>query len=396
MPSISGRIRKTLDPCVVLMKQLVRQYAAGWVHKGGIYSLAQGVVYWEPPYQAFSAMRRALDDDDDEKPELHMYGPDEGLLSLRQALQDKISNENGLQNHSIMVTVGANQAYMNCVLTLLEHHHKAVVFAPYYFNHVMALQMALPESSLLVGPTAVNGLPDLQWLKSSLLQDPDIQVVTICNPGNPTGITLPREFVQEAVDLCRKHKCWLVLDTTYEYFCHDSEFDSCFADAHVIHIFSFSKAYALAGYRCGYLTISNEAVDLFDQMLKVQDTIPIAPPRISQIAALGALDAGREWVQAKVETLEKGKAAILQALAPLEQIMGGSGAMYVMGKLHAGIDDIECANCLVRDFGVAVIPGSYCGYPGWIRVCYANLPPDDCLLAAERLAAGLRHICQAA
>ena len=146
------------------------------------------------------------------------------------------------------------------------------------------------------------------------------------------------------------------------------------------------------GYRCGYIVIPKQANDLYDQMMKVQDTIPIAPPRISQVAASAALSAGKEWVQSRVATLDTGREAILSALQPLSKIMGGSGAMYVMGKLPSGIDDRELASSLVKDFGVAVIPGSFCGFPGWIRVCYANLPPEECLKAAERLANGLEAL----
>lgn len=256
----------------------------------------------------------------------------------------------------------------------------------------MAIQMTLPESGLLVGPSSDAGIPDLDWLQEQLQSDPTIRLVTLSNPGNPTGTLLDRNLLQRAVDLCRQHGAWLVLDSAYEYFVPNSDFDGCFDNPHVLHIFSFSKAYALAGYRCGYVAISKEAGDLYDQMMKVQDTIPISPPRISQIAALGSMQAGKDWVRERVNSLETGRKAILDALSSLEHVMGGSGAMYVMGKLPEGTDDQEFGRRLVRDYGVAVIPGSYCGFPGWIRVCYSNLPPEKCLEAAERLKAGLQSL----
>jgi aspartate/methionine/tyrosine aminotransferase len=66
--------------------------------------------------------------------------------------------------------------------------------------------------------------------------------------------------------------------------------------------------------------------------------------------------------------------------------------MYVMAKLPGLQDDQAFARALVRDHGIAVIPGSFCGFPGWIRVCYANLPPDECIQAAGRLEKGIRSI----
>jgi aspartate/methionine/tyrosine aminotransferase len=74
-------------------------------------------------------------------------------------------------------------------------------------------------------------------------------------------------------------------------------------------------------------------------LAKVQDTIPICPARISQVAALGALKAGRSWVLEQVATLDTGRESILEAMAPLKVIMGGTGAMYIMGKLPNGMDD---------------------------------------------------------
>jgi aspartate/methionine/tyrosine aminotransferase len=181
-----------------------------------------------------------------------------------------------------------------------------------------------------------------------------------------------------------------VLDCTYEHFVNlgaaataneAARFDGCFGgEPHVIHIFSFSKSFALAGYRCGYLALPRGAPGLYGQMLKAQDTVPIAPSRISQVAALGALRAGRGWVAKRFATLDVGRGAILRALQPLK-VMGGSGAMYFMAELPLRYKetDQDVARTLVRDYGVAVIPGSYCGFPGWIRVCYSNLPPDLCL-----------------
>jgi len=261
VPSFSSRVERTLDPCVVLMKRMIGEYAPLWDkdEKGGICSLAQGVVYWNPPATSTDAIKRALDDGVDGAAKLHEYGPDEGLPELRSELERKLREENNLTNHDVMVTAGANQAYVNVVITLLQENRKAVVFAPYYFNHVMALQMTLPAGnesspSILVGPSSDGGYPDLDWLERQLENDADVHMVTIVNPGNPTGAALPRALLQRAVDLCRQYSCWLILDCVYEYFVVDGletqrvvNFDGCFPDPHVVHVFSFSKAYALAG-----------------------------------------------------------------------------------------------------------------------------------------------------
>lgn len=107
---------------------------------------------------------------------------------------------------------------------------------------------------------------------------------------------------------------------------------------------------------------------------------------------MGALSAGRKWVANKVSTLSQSREAIVKALEPLE-IIGGNGAMYLMAKLPDGIeDDVKVGEMLVEKYGIAIIPGSFCGYPGWIRVCYSNLKPTDCLIAADRLSEGISDI----
>ncbi|KAL7551994.1 hypothetical protein ACHAWF_015206 [Thalassiosira exigua] len=97
----------------------------------------------------------------------------------------------------------------------------------------------------------------------------------------------------------------------------------------------------------------------------------------------GCTNGWRRWT--------RGGRAILDAMASLEEVVGGDGAMCVMGKLPEGTDDREFASSLVERHGVAVNPGSFCGLPGWIRVCYSNLPPEDCRTAAARLKGGIEE-----
>jgi len=438
----SNRIIGTLDPCVVKTKEWIGRYSQLWEgEKGGIFSLAQGVVYWKPPPSCRAALIDAVNadgfDKDDEESDplaLHSYSPARGLPQLLGALEAKIEIEHGMSNHDVTVTVGANQAYTNIVLTLLgsveTNDNKAVVFSPYYFNHVMAIQMCAGPEAVVVGPTDMaTGVPDIDWLRETLSKENcGIRLVTLVNPGNPTGVALSRETVQEIVDLCKAHGVWVVLDCTYEHFFNTGEKGEANPlptfpnDPHVIHVFSFSKGYAMAGYRCGYLVthkedVSNNQSGFLTQMLKVQDTIPIGPPRLSQHVAIGALKQGdtnesalyspssKEWVYQKYATLDQSRNYILDALSSLPQQIGGTGSMYVMGKLPDNLSlpddgdsdeyepiDVLFCRLLVKDYGIAIIPGSFCGSEGWIRICYANLPPERTEAAAERLRKGIQDL----
>jgi aspartate/methionine/tyrosine aminotransferase len=267
----SRRNIQTLDPCVILMKQIISQHASKWQNDpDGIYSLAQGVVYWRPPPTMYRALANAannnLDSTDnasrfgmdgatgDDGRVIHTYCPDEGYPPLLDALKDKLQRENGLQNPHVMVTSGANQAFMNCVLTLLDEKDemgnisKCVVFEPYYFNHVMAIQMvrggesskttladgidAKSVQGLLVGPTN-NGVPDLHWLRLQLEKyrygsgGNAVRMVALVNPGNPTGVALSYSYLEEIKELTKEFGVWLVMDNTYEHVSNTFEMCMC-------------------------------------------------------------------------------------------------------------------------------------------------------------------------
>lgn len=406
----SSRIQSTLEPCVVLMKNLLAKYQHLYQGENKMYSLAQGVVYWNPPESASDAMISALKDQNND---LHQYSPDEGIPEFIAAFKKKLKRENNLPSSNatsidVVITAGANQAYMNCVCTLLSEGDKCVVFKPYYFNHVMAVQMIRGNEALVIGTMDENGYPNLEWLRKQLEQKNNmIKMVTIVNPGNPSGVSMPTNYLRNAVDLCKEFHVWLILDCTYEHFDHtginsfkingSSELGFyCFDDDNVVNIFSFSKGYSLAGYRVGALTLNTSTIvgkDTYRQMLKVQDTIPICNSKLSQLAAMGALSIGRQWVHDKVKTLSPGRDFIIDALRQLDCYIGGTGAMYIMAKLPDGFDDMVFAETLIEKYGIAVIPGKFVGSPGWIRVCYSNLPPEDCKIAAQRLKRGIVDIC---
>ena len=108
---------------------------------------------------------------------------------------------------------------MNCVLTLLGDGDQAVLFRPYYFNHAMAIEMVAGIGNLVVAPTDPTSLlPDLSWLEAALDSTPAIKMVTITNPGNPTGITTPPELLRQLAELCGRRGVWLVVDNTYSAF----------------------------------------------------------------------------------------------------------------------------------------------------------------------------------
>ena len=297
----------------------------------------------------------------------------------------------------VMVTAGANQAYTNMVLTLLDAGDAAALFAPYYFNHLMALQMTGSHGDVVIAPSTASLQPDVGALRAEMAARKadgraQVTLVTIANPGNPTGVMVPAETLQAASELCAEYGAWLVLDNCYEAFAYPGEAPHvCIEGEHIINLFSFSKAFGMMGWRVGYAAFPQ---GLAPQLLKAQDTIVICPSTMSQKVALAALQPGTAWVRERVDGLAEQKAIVLSAL---HSVLPAESARrlgrHLLFKLPEGVsDDLGAIKWFAAKHGVALIPGSACGLPGFFRVCYANLPLEKTREAAARLEAGLKEL----
>ena len=409
----STRIVDTDDPIVAQMRRLVQAVE-------GTASLAQGIVYYPPPEQVLARVQAALGDPATQKV-LNSYGADEGLLELREALREKLAKENGLHGVDVFVTHGAQQAFANVVISLMDPDDEAVLFAPYYFNHKMAVQMCCRPESVLIGGYEEETLrPDVGWLEELMVARSRDGVrlpkmVVVVNPSNPTGVLLQKEELQKISDLCRLYGVWLVVDNTYEHFVFDGNEHSCVGGRHVVNIFSFSKAFGMMGWRQGYLAYDHDAgladsdatlaLRSLDEanpglgwsILKVQDTVPICATILSQYASLGAMEAGRGWVEEKVKMLDENRKMVLEAVGCLgeKNIAPSQGAIYVFCRLpEKHQDDLKVVEWLVRRHKVCVIPGGSCGAPGYVRIAFGNLSADECREACGRLRMGLIELME--
>uniref|UniRef100_A0A5B7B607 Aminotransferase class I/classII large domain-containing protein n=1 Tax=Davidia involucrata TaxID=16924 RepID=A0A5B7B607_DAVIN len=330
------------------------------------------------------------------EPSTSRYGTHEGLPELKEALLKKLYEENKLCKSFVMVTSGSNQGFLNLVLTLCDVTDSVILFAPYFFNAYMSFQMT-GINHILVGPSnPMTLLPDADWLEKTLSETKPVpKLVSIVNPGNPSGICIPESLLKKISDICRKAGSWLVVDNAYEYFVYDGFKHSCVEGNHVVNLFSFSKAYGMMGWRVGYIAYSLEAEGLQTQLLKVQDNVAICASMISQQVALYCLKAGREWVRSQVKSLVKNKDLLLDALSPLgeDAVKGGEGAIYLWAKLPDKCpNDFEVVCWFAQRHGVLLLPGSACGAPGCVRITYGMLRVPECEVAAKRLRRGLEEL----
>jgi aspartate/methionine/tyrosine aminotransferase len=358
----------------------------------GTISLGQGIVGYGPPPEAIEAARRfggALDD--------HRYGPVEGQPALVDALEHKLSGENGIRVRPasrLVVTAGGNLAFMNAALAITDPGDEVIFPAPFYFNHEMAVMMA--GARPVPVPTTREYQLDVDAIGRAI-GDRTRAVVTV-SPNNPTGAVYSEESLRAVNALCRERRVFHIHDETYEYFTYDqtphfSPGSIEGASAYTISLFSMSKAYGMASWRVGYMVIPES---LWDAINKIQDTLLICAPVVSQVAAVAALGIGRAYAASKIGPLAEMRQTIGRALddpAVPCAVAPAPGAFYFFVRVFTPYQSLDLTERLIREHRVAVVPGSaFGGDECSIRVSYGALDPSSANEGSRRLVRGLQEL----
>jgi aspartate/methionine/tyrosine aminotransferase len=365
-----------------------------WVRETpGAISLGQGMVRYGPPAEALVAARAFGRDPDD-----HRYGPVEGEPALVEAIERKLAAENGIlvrPESRVVVTAGGNMAFVNAVLAIADPGDEVVLLRPFYFNHEMAVEMAGCRSVAV--QTAAGHQPDLDAIAAALT--PRTRAIVTVSPNNPTGAVYPAAALAAINALCASHGLFHVHDEAYEYFTyegavHVSPGSLPGAAAHTISLFSLSKAYGFASWRIGYMVVP---AGLFEAVNKIQDTNLICPTLVSQRAAEAALAVGAGHTRAHLPGLAATRNALFDALAALGPRCAAPrtrGAFYAFVRLDTGLDPLVLAERLIREHGVAVIPGTAFGVTEGctFRVSYGALDAATLAEGIGRLTSGLRAV----
>ena len=254
----------------------------------GTISLGQGVVAYGPPTEAIAAAHafgQTLAD--------HRYGPVEGLPDVIEALDQKLARENGIAVRPasrLVVTAGGNLAFMNAVLAITDPDDEVILPVPFYFNHEMAIVMA--GARAVPVPTTADYQLDLDAIGRAVT--PRTRAIVTVSPNNPTGAVYPEAALRAVNALCRQRTLFHIHDEAYQYFtyggaAHFSPGSIAGAAGHTISLYSMSKAYGMASWRIGYMVIPES---LWTAVNKIQDTMLICAPAVSQAAALAALRVG--------------------------------------------------------------------------------------------------------
>ncbi len=385
VPRASSRMHAVQSPVIPIVGELVRSTP-------GAISLGQGVVHYGPPPAALAAANSfgaSLQD--------HKYHAVDGIPDLVKLIAEKVALENGanLADRSIVVSAGGNMAFFNAALAIADVGDEIVLPRPYYFNHEMAIVM-LGCRPVLV-PTTEDYQLNIDAIESAIT--PRTRAVVTISPNNPSGAVYSRAALTAVNEICRNRGIYHISDEAYEYFTYDgtehfSPGSLPDSQDYTISLYSFSKAYGFASWRVGYAVIPNH---LLTAVKKEQDTILICPPVISQIAACAALRAGSQYCRGQIAAFERVRSAIRQELAAIQsycQVQPTAGALYYLLKIDTPLDDMAVVTRLVKEFGVAVLPGSTFGIESGctLRLSFGGLDADGVALGVTRLVRGLQAI----
>ncbi len=396
MLPLSERMRLVQSPVIPVVGELIRR------HPGTI-SLGQGVVHFGPPPQAIERAAALLAHDAN-----HKYQAVDGTAELQRLLAAKLRDENGIAvaeagvpafgdgaTSRIVVTAGGNMAFFNALLAIADAGDEIILQSPYYFNHEMAVAMLGCQS--IIVPTTDEYQLDVAAIARAIT--PRTRAVVTVSPNNPTGAVYPEAALREASALCRRHNVYHIHDEAYEYFVYDgarhySPGSLPQSGEHTISLYSLSKAYGFAAWRIGYMVIPER---LLPAVKKAQDTILICPPVISQEAACGALSAGAEYCRAQIAGLARVRHLVLEELAALGalcHVPSARGAFYFLIRLDTPLEPMAVVERLVREHGVAAIPGTTFGIDRGctLRIAYGALEAQTVAEGMGRLVRGLKAI----
>ena len=359
----------------------------------GTISLGQGIVSYGPPPEVMEAVRScgsALSD--------HRYGPVEGLPELVAVLEAKLAAENGIAVRPasrLLVTAGGNQAFVNAILAVTDPGDEVVLPVPYYFNHEMAIVIAGAV------PVGVRTDREYQLDEDAIAAalTPRTRAVVTVSPNNPTGAVYPEAALRAVNELCRDRGVFHIHDEAYEYFTyaparHFSPGSIPDAGRHTMSLYSLSKAYGMASWRIGYMVVPEALADAIN---KIQDTLLICPPAVSQRAALAALAVGAAYPRRHLAELDAMRHTIFEALTdpgvPCD-VPAVAGAFYYLVRVHSTLDAMTVVERLIREHKVATIPGSAFADPApcSIRISYGAIDPKAVEEGIGRLVSGLKAL----
>lgn len=354
--------------------------------KRPLVDLCQAVPDYPPAPELVDYLRGLLDD-----PATSRYSSDEGLQEVRAAVSAWYARRYGAapETKEICLTIGASQAFWLAITTLCQAGDEVIIQLPAYFDHPMALQASGIHCVWAPFDKATAGQPDVDAIAARIT--PRTRAILLVSPSNPTGTVTPPETLRQLYALARQHDIALVLDETYNAFLPagfqpHTLFSEPDWQQYFVQIASFGKTFALTGYRAGALVAGSKFIH---EALKVQDSMVVCQPRITQQAIRFGCDHLDAWVSANAVMMQRRhdcfRAIFVQPGNPFQLIASGSFFAWVKHPWPQ-LSGRAASRRMVEQAQLLCLPGEAFGpdLSGYLRLAFGNIHEKDIPAAVQR------------
>ncbi len=349
MPATATRLQGFTESVIRGMSRLATRHNA--------INLAQGFPDFDPPEPLLAALERAT------RGPFHQYAVTWGAPAFRQALARKIQRFSGMAvdpDRDLVVTCGSTEAMMVALMTACNPGDRVVVFSPFYENYAADAILSGAEP-IFVPLRPPHFSYDPAELEHAFAQKP--KAIIVCNPSNPTGKVFTREELLHILALAERHDTFVVMDEPYEHIVfephrhvHAAALPG--AAARTITCSSLSKTYSITGWRLGYV---HAAPEVIAQARKVHDFLTVgaaAPLQEAAVAGLEMPDSYYAGLQAQYTAKRDVFLSYLRRTGlPFTEPQGAYYVQVDVRPLNRG-SDVEVAEWMTREIGVAGVPGS--------------------------------------
>lgn len=308
------------------------------------------------------------------------YSPPGGRSELREAVAKKLKRENGIDvsPEQVIITSGSTEGILLNLICTIDPGEGVLIPDPGFLAYKPTVEV-LNGMPLSIPHNEEDGFQfNIENAKNVLIPE-KTKVMIINSPSNPTGVVFKRKTLEEIADFVCEYDLIVISDEAYEKFVYEGEKHISIGslngmEERVVTLQSFSKTYAMPGFRVGYAAGPE---DLINAMKKVHIYSSICAPTISQLAAFEALRGSQKPVEKMVREYDRRRKLIIKRL---NEISGFScvkpkGAFYAFPNIKEfGMTSLKFSNLLIKEAKVAVVPGTEfgnCG-EGYIRCSYAT------------------------
>ena len=306
------------------------------------------------------------------------YTPSSGIPELRQAIADKLQQENGIsyKPSQIIVSTGAKHSCYNAILATCQPGDEVIIPSPYWLSY--------PEMVRLAGadPIFVQTKEENGW---KITRDdfenamtPRTKMIIINSPNNPTGAVYTREEIEGIAAVAAEEEILILADEIYEKLVYDglehvsiASLGPEFYDL-TITVNGFSKAYAMTGWRLGYLGAPDPIARAIDS---IQSHVTSNPCSFAQKGALAALNGDQQSVADMRDEFDMRRQYIIDRFAKISSvsIVKPAGAFYILANISKlGLTSQNFADRLLSKANVSVVPGIAFGDDRTVRFSYAT------------------------